>query len=86
MTRDRPGDADRYIAGQITCHECGHVELLIKSVARPWAKSRRCFECDSKRTSVPVWWPVEDVSAISAAISTEAKREAARMQRRREMN
>lgn len=66
---------DRYVAGQITCRECGYIELLIKSEARPWARVRRCAECGSKRTSVPVWWPVEDKRAIAAAMSADFKRE-----------
>lgn len=63
-----------YIAGQIRCHECGHVELLIKRVDRPWARVRRCADCGSKHTETPVWFPVEDPRAISAAMSAEFKR------------
>lgn len=65
-----------YIAGQITCSECGYVELLIKRVDRPWARVRRCHECDSRSTNTPVWWPVEDPRALAAAMSADFHRDA----------
>jgi hypothetical protein len=78
-------DADRYIAGQITCHGCGRVELLIKSTRRQWARVRRCVECGSTQTTVPMWWPVEDVKAIAAATMNDLTREAHKLARRRLM-
>lgn len=75
-----------FIAGQITCRECGHVELLIRRTSGPWARVRRCHECDSRFTSVPVWWPVEDKKAISAAMSAEHHREAIALTARKAMH
>ena len=80
------GEAERFIAGQIHCRECGHTELLIKNTRRGWHRDHRCYWCNSKRTTIPMWWPVEDKAAISAALSTQATREATRMQRRAVMN
>jgi len=78
------GDVSRYVAGQVTCLECGYTDLLIKKPADVPLR-RRCFACHSTLTVIPMWWPVEDVSAIGRAAMRELHRDANHARARRFM-
>ena len=63
-----------YLAGQLTCFECGHVSMLTKHVTRAFAPVR-CPDCDSTRTAIPIWWQLDDPAEIARATTRDFTRD-----------
>jgi hypothetical protein len=63
--------SERYLAAQVTCHECGWHAIAVRLASLAWTgiagRPRRCENCDSQLVEAAQWWPLDDPRLIAIA-------------------
>lgn len=77
--------ARQYVAGQITCPECGWKDVLVMNTERA-TRRRRCLWCRSRLVQMPVMFVVDAGTVLEKGVTRDQQRDARALAARKAMN